>query len=90
MTTHTAERESCPLCSVNIWATSAVLLELTAVSIAVMALSGGSLGRGGGSVSPPPSDTHPHTRVHTLVKYNVSLSPTRQVTLQLKVISEVK
>lgn len=29
----TAERESCPLCSVNIWATSAVLFVLMAVSI---------------------------------------------------------
>lgn len=60
--TQIAERESCPLCSVNIWTTSAVLSVLTAVSI--QSSWPWLEGQCGSSVLPrssgPPHHTHTH------------------------------
>lgn len=74
MTTHMAKRESCPLCSVNIWATSAVL-QLTIVNIAVVALSGGSLG---GALFLPRPLTHIPTHVRTHLQSIMLVCPWQQ------------
>lgn len=81
--THTAEKESCPLCSVNTWATSAVLFVLTGVSIRSWPWLEGQWGSSVPFLSGPL--THTKTQTHLLTHSIMLFYPhaARQVTLLL-------